>query len=284
MRGFDDPLEDTYNPASSCCGLRLRLFLPVPTGAQSKDKRPWGPSGRTLALVAIFAWQRMGTNKEFWIQMNRISAVVAVLASGLALSAAAQTAATSAPAASATTATAPKVAVIEFQAAVTATNEFQRDFGDLQKKFEPQRSQLKGISDEVDSLTKQLQAQSDKLSDAERASKAKTIDDKKKQAQRVAEDAQNDYQTAMQETFGKVAGKVDELLNTYAKAQGYTLVIDATEQQQQPPTVLYASPSSNITKAIVDAYNVKSGVPAPPPQAPNAPAPHAAAPRPPAGK
>ncbi len=214
--------------------------------------------------------------------MKRISVVVAVLASGLALSAAAQTA-TSAPAAAAAPAGPPKVAVIEFQAAVTSTNEFQRDFGDLQKKFEPQRTQLKTLSDEVDTLTKQLQTQSATLSDAERASKAKTLDDKKKQAQRIAEDAQNDYQQAMQETFGKVAGKVDELLNTYAKDQGYTLVIDATEQQQQAPTVLYAAPSSNITKAIVDAYNVKSGVPAPPPQAP-APAPHAAAPKGPAGR
>jgi outer membrane protein len=215
--------------------------------------------------------------------MKRISAVVvAVLASGFALSAAAQTAATSAPAAASAPAGPPKVAVIEFQAAVTSTNEFQRDFGDLQKKFEPQRTQLKSLGDEVDSLTKQLQTQSATLSDAERASKAKTIDDKKKQAQRIAEDAQNDYQTAMQETFGKVAGKVDELLNSYAKEQGYTLVVDASEQQQQAPTVLYWAPSSNITKAIVDAYNVKSGVPAPPPQAPNAPAPHAAAPKPPA--
>jgi outer membrane protein len=235
-------------------------------------------TGRARALVAVSLGNEWERNKEFWILMKRISAVVvAVLASGFALSAAAQTAATSAPA------VAPKVAVIEFQAAVTSTNEFQRDFGDLQKKFEPQRSQLKTLSDEVDSLTKQLQAQSTTLSDAERASKAKTLDEKKKQAQRIAEDAQNDYQQAMQETFGKVAGKVDELLNSYAKEQGFTLVVDATEQQQQAPTVLYWAPSSNITKAIVDAYNVKSGVPAPPPQAPNAPAPHAAAPKAPAG-
>jgi outer membrane protein len=214
--------------------------------------------------------------------MKRISVVLAVLASGLALSAAAQTA-TSAPAPAAAPAGPPKVAIIEFQAAVTSTNEFQRDFGDLQKKFEPQRTQLKTLSDEVDTLTKQLQSQSATLSDAERATKAKTLDDKKKQAQRIAEDAQNDYQQAMQETFGKVAGKVDELLNTYAKDQGYTLVIDATEQQQQAPTVLYHTENSDITKAVVDAYNVKSGVPAPPPQAP-APAPHAATPKGPGGR
>jgi outer membrane protein len=212
-----------------------------------------------------------GIQKEFSIRMKRVSVLVAVLASGFALSAAAQT-----PAASAT-AGAPKVAVIAFQAAVTATNEFQRDFGDLQKKFEPQRTQLKGLSDEVETLTKQLQAQGDKLSDAERATKAKTIDDKKKQAQRVAEDAQNDYQQAMQETFGKVAQKVDEVLNSYAKEQGFTVVIDASENQQQAPLVLYAAPSSDITKVIVEAYNTKSGVPAPPPGVPAAPKPAGAA-------
>jgi outer membrane protein len=193
--------------------------------------------------------------------MKRVSVLAAVVASGFALSAAAQT-----PAAAA--AGAPKVAVIAFQQAVTATNEFQRDFGDLQKKFQPQRSQLKSLSDEVDSLTKQLQAQGATLSDADRANKAKALDDKKKQAQRIAEDAQNDYQQAMQDTFGKVAQKVDDVLNGYAKEQGFTVVIDATENQQQQPLVLYAAPSSDITKAIVDAYNAKSGVPAPPVEAP----------------
>lgn len=195
--------------------------------------------------------------------------MTAVLALGTTLGAAAQTA----PATAATPATAPKVAIIEFQAAVTSTNEFQRDYADLNKKFEPQRSQLKTLSDEVDTLTKQLQAQGATLSDADRATKARQIDEKKKQAQRIAEDAQNDYQQQMQDTFGKVAQKVDELLLSYAKDQGFTMVLDATEQQQQSPLVLYAAPSSNITKTIIDAYNVKSGVPAPPPEAPVAPAP-----------
>jgi outer membrane protein len=204
--------------------------------------------------------------------MKRIFAIVTLVASGLALGASAQ-----APA----TATAPKVAVIQFQDAVTNTNEFQRDFGDLQKKFEPQRAQLKSLSDEVDALTKQLSAPG--ITEADRANKSRTLDEKKKQAQRMLDDAQTDYQQQMQDLFGKVAAKVDEVLNSYSKEQGYTLVIDASENQQQAPLVLYAAPSVNITKTIIDAYNVKSGVPAPPPSAPSAQAPAAprtAAPKP----
>jgi outer membrane protein len=37
--------------------------------------------------------------------------------------------------------------------------------------------------------------------------------------------------------------------------------------------VLYASESTNITKQIIDAYNLKSGVPPPPAQPVAAPAP-----------
>jgi outer membrane protein len=202
--------------------------------------------------------------------MKRVSTLAAVFGAALTLGAAGNVTAQTSPAPAPASA---KVAVIAFQAAVTATNEFQREFGDVQKKFEPQRTQLQALGTEVDNLTKQLQAQSSTLSDAEKANKAKTIDEKKKQAQRLAEDAQNDYQQAIQETFGKVAQKVDELLQGYSKQQGFTLVIDESQDQQQAPLVLYRADTVDITKAVVDAYNTKSGVPAPPPNAPSAPTP-----------
>jgi outer membrane protein len=210
-----------------------------------------------------------------------------LLASGIALGAAAQTPAESAaaapantPAAAAAPAGPPKIAVIAFQVAVGQTNEFQRNFADLQKKYDPKRQQLKALSDEVDNLTKQLQTQGDKLSDSERASRAKAIDDKKKVLQRDGEDASNDFQNEMQEMYTGLASKVYDVLSGYAQQHGYTLVLDVA--QQQTP-VLYAVDSTNITKPIIDAYNTKSGVPAPPapaagaapatgPQAPKAPA------------
>jgi outer membrane protein len=182
------------------------------------------------------------------------------LHSGFALSAAAQTLPAPAVAAPAGPA---KIAVIAFQVAVAQTNEGQRNFSDLQKKYDPKRQQLKALSDEIDNLTKQLQAQGDKLSDAERASRAKTIDDNKKKLERQAEDAQNDFQSEMQELYNGLASKVYETLASYAQQQGFTLVLDVA-QQQNP--VLYASESTNITKQIIDAYNLSSGVPAPPAQ------------------
>jgi outer membrane protein len=207
---------------------------------------------------------------------------VASILLGTAL-AAAQAPATHTPAAATPATAAPaqaKVAVVVFRAAVSQTNEFQRDFADLQKKYDPRRQQLQALSEQVDTLTKQLQAQGAALSDAERASKARTLDEKKKQLDRDSQDAQSDFQTDMQELVNRIASKVGDVMTDYATKHGYTLVLDAS-QSQDSPTVLYAVPGIDITKAVIDAYNEKSGVPPPPAAAPEAPAPKAA-PKPPA--
>jgi outer membrane protein len=188
-------------------------------------------------------------------------ALTAALLSSLAVSVPAQTGVLPAAGDVSTTETPAKIAVIAFQAAVTQTNEFQRNFGDLQKKYEPKRDHLKSLNDEIGTLQKQLQAQGATLSDAERESRAKAISDKQKQLQREQEDDQNDFQQEMQETFNGVAQKVGEVLVAYAQQHGYTLVLDGGQQQTQ--MVLYANPATDISKAILDAYNLKSGVPAP---------------------
>jgi len=204
--------------------------------------------------------------------MKRLSLSALVLCLATVLTAAGQAPAAAKPAAPAATAGAPptaKVAVIEFQAAVAQTNDFQRQLADLQKKYDPKRTQLKALNDEIDKLTKELQDQGAQLSDAERANRARTIDEKKKQLDRDTQDAQSDFQGDMQQVINSVAAKVGALMTDYAKSHGYTLVLDASEEQNA--TVLYAVPSTDITKAVIEAYNVKSGIPAPPTQGAGAP-------------
>jgi outer membrane protein len=202
-----------------------------------------------------------GIPKELLNQMKRSLALVVTLASSFVLSAAAQT-----PAAAPATAPAgpAKIAVIAFQVAVAQTNEGQRNFADLQKKYDPRRQQLKALSDEIDNLTKQLQAQGSTLSPAEQQSKASALDIKKKQLDRDGQDASNDFQQEMQDVYNALASKVYDVMQSYAELHGYTLVLDVSQQQQ---AVLYAATSTNITKDIIDAYNQKSGIPAPPPGA-----------------
>ena len=206
--------------------------------------------------------------------------LVCLLASGLGASAFAQSAAAGAagPASPGVT----KIAVINFQGAVAQTNEGQRNFSELQKKFDPKRTQLKALQDKIDNDKKQLQASGDKLSDAERQTRLKTIDDEEKEYQRTGEDASNDFQQEMQQTYQQLAEKVYGTLQSYAEQNGYTVVLDAAASQQQAPIVLWANKSTDITAAVIQAYNTKSGIPAPA-AVPSAPTPapgHTTTPRP----
>jgi len=195
--------------------------------------------------------------------MKRSLAFVLLLTSGLVLSAGAQAPAAQPAAAPAAPAGPAKIAVIAFQLAVAQTNEGQRDFADLQKKYAPKEASLKSLSDEVDALNKSLQDPSANLTDVERANRSKSADEKKKQLDRETEDLRNDGQQDMQDLYTSLASKVYDVMQSYAEQQGFTLILDIS-QQQSP--VLYASGGTNITKQVIDAYNVKSGVPAPPAQ------------------
>ena len=222
--------------------------------------------------------------------MKRTLALASLLASGLSLNAVAQTPAAPAPAAAAAPAAVTpvpaKVAVIAFQVAVAQTNEGQRNFSDVQKKFEPKRAELKTLNDEVENLKKQLQAQGEKLSPAESAARTKIrIDEKTKSAPAPGRRTPrtDTSKTEVQDMYNSLASKVFEVVDAYAKQQGFTLVLDASNQQSN---ILWASEATNITQPIIAAYNAKSGVPAPPAGPPSAPAPQGttkpAAPRKPA--
>lgn len=207
--------------------------------------------------------------------ISRSLPIACLLIAGLSLSAVAQPAAPAAPASVAVTPTGTtKVAVVNFEAAVFQTNEGKRSIADIQKKFEPKREQLKTESDEVNTLKKQLQTAGDKLSDSERQSRTQAIDAKEKTLQRDGEDASQDYQQQMQQAYQQLAEKVFGVLQSYASENGFGVVLDSSASSQAPPAVLWHKQSTDITKAVIDAYNTKSGIAAPAPAVPSAPTSH----------
>ena len=148
-----------------------------------------------------------------------------------------------------------------------ATNEGQKIVEDVKTKFAPQKTEIDGLSGEVDALKKQLQGASATLSDADRAAKLKAIDAKEKQLNRKAEEAQTAYNADLQEAYAKVAQKVSTTLKNYVAQNGYTLLLDVSNQQS---AVMWALPNTDVTEAVVAAYNTSSGVAAPAPAAPSA--------------
>jgi outer membrane protein len=154
-----------------------------------------------------------------------------------------------------------KLGIINIELAIVGSNEGQRDFAALQKRFEPKQNELQALGKEVDDLKKQLNTQGDKLNDDARAGLVKSIELKQKNLQRSLEDAQTDFQNQQKELANQIGRKMLGVLDKYAKDRGFAVILDVSNPQSG---VLWAGASTDMTKDIVDAYNAQSGVPPPP--------------------
>ncbi len=199
----------------------------------------------------------------------RLSLAVAVL---LTISALAQTssaatpsgpAAAAAPSAPLATAGGTRLGTINIEQAIFGSNEGRRDFEALSKKLEPKQNELKSENDELEALQKQLQTQGDKLNDDARASLVKQIETKKKSFDRSVQDAQEDAGNQQNDIAQRILQKMAPMIVKYAQQNGFEMVVDTTKPWPQSPLLWYDGEKIDITKAIIEAYNVQSGVPAP---------------------
>ena len=184
-----------------------------------------------------------------------------ILPALLAVSALAQTGAAAAAPSSTAGSAAARIGIIHIQNAILMTNEGRRDFEALQKKFEPTQNQLNALNQDIENLKKQLQTQGEKLNDQSRADLVKNIEAKQKVLQRQVEDAQSEFQGQQSEIANRIGGKVLEVLDKYAKTNGYSVILDVSGQQSP---VLWAAQTTDVTQEIVTTYNAQSNVPAPP--------------------
>ncbi len=155
-----------------------------------------------------------------------------------------------------------KIGTINIEQAIFASNEGQRDFEALSKKLEPKQTELKNMNDEVESLKKQLNTGGDKLNDDARNTLVKQIEQKQKSLERSVQDARDDAQNQQNEIAQRILQKMAPVIVKYATDKGFGMIVDTSNPWPQGP-VLWAAPSVDITKTVVDAYNVQSGVPAP---------------------
>ncbi len=178
-----------------------------------------------------------------------------------AVAQAAPAAAPNAPSATAP-ATGTKVGTINIEQAIFASNEGRRDFEALSKKFEPKQTELKGLSEEIDALKKQLSTQGDKMNEDAKAALVKQIETRQKSFDRTSQDAQEEFQNQQGEIGNRILTKMAPMIVKYAGENGYGIIMDTSQQWPRGPVIWYGQ-AVDITQAIVEAYNVQSGVPAP---------------------
>jgi outer membrane protein len=153
-----------------------------------------------------------------------------------------------------------RIGIVSIQDAIINTNEGKKEFDALQARFGPRQNELKAQNDELEKLKTDLQVRGDKLSEEERNGRIKVASDKQKSLQRNGEDFQAEVQQAEQEVLTRLGKKMLDVLEKYAKDNSFAVILDVSNPQTP---VLWASPTTNITKELVDAYNAASPIAAP---------------------
>jgi outer membrane protein len=207
-------------------------------------------------------------NKEKKVNSRFVIRTAALAAAGL-LSAAVAWA--QAPAA-AGAASAAKVGVINIRAAIVGTAEGKQASAELQSQFAPRQTELENMNKQINDLRQRLAACEGKCSQDE-------IGRLTTQGQRLAqqlERRQNEYQedvnAAQGDVVDRIGRKMVDVLDRYARENGYTVVLDSSAQNTP---ILYASTQIEVTQDIVRLYDSAYPVKSAPAQAKPAPKPAA---------
>ncbi|SPF48990.1 Outer membrane chaperone Skp (OmpH) [Candidatus Sulfotelmatobacter kueseliae] len=184
-----------------------------------------------------------------------------------AISALAQTSATPASVSSAAPAASAgpglKVGTINIQDAIFGSNEGRRDMDVLQKKLEPKQNELKSQNDELEAMKKQLNTQASSLNEDALATLKKQIESKQKVFDRALQDFQEDGGNQQQEIATRILSKMAPMIVKFSQDNGFGLIVDTSKPWPQSPVLWWNQDAVDITKPVVDAYNLQSGVPAP---------------------
>ena len=182
-----------------------------------------------------------------------------IAAAGVFFGASAVPAQSAAPGAAA----AGKIGVINVRQAIASTSEGKQAGAELQSQFAPRQTELEGLNKQINDLRQRIDAGTGKLSQDELTRLQREGEARARALQRKQDEYQEDVNAAQADVFDRIGRKMIDVLDRYARENGYVAVLD-TSAQNTP--ILFASTNIDVTQDIVKlydaAYPVKGGAPA----------------------
>jgi outer membrane protein len=161
-----------------------------------------------------------------------------------------------------------KIGILNLQAAILNTAEGKKAMADLDKKFQPKRSELQKMQQDIQGLEDQIQRQQTAASDAAQAQLNRQLEEKKKIMTRTQEDAQSDFNSDRTDLIGRISQKMARVVQDYAEQNGYAAILDTFAPvfsnsgqigDAQVP-IYYAAKDVEITEEIVKRYDAANPV------------------------
>jgi outer membrane protein len=139
-----------------------------------------------------------------------------------------------------------KVAVINTQKAMAESDELKKASAAVEAKYKPRQDELSKLQADLQSIEQQLN--SGKLNQQAAADLQAQGTRKQRDAQRLQDDLQADFDRDRQEILGKASQKMQAVIQKLAEEKGLDVIVDASQ-------TLYFKPTLDITTDAIAAYN-----------------------------
>lgn len=149
------------------------------------------------------------------------------------------------------------IAIINIQSAILATKDGDKARNEIRTRFEPKAKLMEGRMAEINAKRQTLEKGANTMSAEQRDKLTKEVEDMQKKYQWDAEDMQQELGQSEQKFVSEIGNRMVTIIDEYAKAKNYALVVDVGGQQSP---VIWAAAGIDITQAIVEAYDKKFGV------------------------
>jgi len=157
-----------------------------------------------------------------------------------------------------------KVAVINIRLAIANTAEGKQATAELQSRFAPRQNELENLNKQINDLRQRLAAGQTTLSDEEKQRLTVQGQRLASQFDRKNNELNEDAQAEQGEVVDRIGRKMMDVLDRYARENGYVAVLD-TSSQNSP--ILYAASNIDITQDIIklfdQAYPIKAATTTP---------------------
>ena len=156
-----------------------------------------------------------------------------------------------------------KVGVINIRGAIGSTAEGKQAQAELQSQFAPRQTEIENMNKQINDLRGRLAACEGKCSQDEIQRLTAQGQRLTTQFDRKNNELQEDSNAALGDVIDRIGRKMVDVLDRYARENGYTVVLDSSAQNTP---ILFSSPQIDVTQDIVrlydQAYPVKGGAPA----------------------
>jgi outer membrane protein len=121
-------------------------------------------------------------------------------------------------------------------------------------EFAPKKAELQQLQTKLQQLQDDIEKTKNVAAPTATQQKMDQLEQLKKEGQRKTEDAQAAYNKRMQEVLAPVYEDIGKSLDAFGKAQGITLLLDASKIA---PAILSAADASDVTRAFIAEFNSK---------------------------